>query len=866
MDIVLIFIVSFLILLMQAGFTLVAIGGFSAKNAGHIASRNLANFIVAILAFYFLGYALMFGWNNSGQFPVPDWGHKNLSIANGWENEALADRLVHTLVAATSVPIVAAVLVGRSPFLAGLASTLFLILVVYPIVGGWIWGGGFLTRWGMIDSAGSTVVFSVAGWVALGAALVLGPRREAKTLEDSMGIASGHSFPLLVLGAFLLWVGWWGYYLGALIPTMDLRFSLVGINTLLAGCGGTGGAFMTSWLFHGKPIPLFCFFGLLSGLVAGSGGIDLFRPLSILAVGAVAGGLLCVGFKGFGRLGINDPLGSVSIYGLGGLWGTLAVGLMGEGAPFLVPGEQGLSGWFMGGGTTLLGIQCLGIAVVFLFSFSVSWVFFRLLKMIGVLQVSPEQEQQGLDQAEHGMSAYPHWDQWQKELGHLLEEFKRAKELPLLHDISQTMHTLNLDEILKLILKGVAQGIGFDRVRLYLLDEKKNQLLCRVAVGVEKEKIENLNMPYDPEDNILSRAIRDRRPFIVEDARQDPRVNQGLIRLLEVKSFVAVPLLSRNRVLGGIAADNLISKAEIKESKLKSLMIFANQAALALENALMYEELRAFSAQLEERVRKATEELKFAHRQLLQSEKLAALGKIAAGIAHEIRNPLTSVKILIHSLADEQASPEAREKDLAVIEGEIGRMNKIIKQFLDFARPRPPSLEPTEIEKILEETINLLHYEMEGQKIRLIRDYAAGLPPVPMDPEQMKQVFLNLFLNSIQAMEEGGVLKISTNLTISPPGKNGDSWVEVGVCDTGKGIAEKIQERIFEPFFSTKAEGVGLGLPIAERIVNEHGGKMEVQSEPGRGATFWVRLPLGRGRRDEAGEMERFEPKVALRK
>ncbi|MCX5908156.1 MAG: hypothetical protein NTY64_13495, partial [Deltaproteobacteria bacterium] len=171
------------------------------------------------------------------------------------------------------------------------------------------------------------------------------------------------------------------------------------------------------------------------------------------------------------------------------------------------------------------------------------------------------------------------------------------------------------------------------------------------------------------------------------------------------------------------------------EDKLRSLMIFANQAALALENALMYEELKNSSSRLGELVKKATVELEATQRQLFQSEKLAALGKISAGIAHEIRNPLTSIKILIHSLADEKATHSSREKDMVVIEAEIERVNKIIKQFLDFARPRPPSLEPVDMARVLDDTLALLTPEMEGRGIRLQRRYSAGLPPVPMDSE-----------------------------------------------------------------------------------------------------------------------------------
>jgi signal transduction histidine kinase len=343
---------------------------------------------------------------------------------------------------------------------------------------------------------------------------------------------------------------------------------------------------------------------------------------------------------------------------------------------------------------------------------------------------------------------------------------------------------------------------------------------------------------------MVSRAIKERRPFIVEDASRDPRVNRGVINFLDVKSFAVVPLLSRDKVLGGIAADNLMSQTVITEKKLQSLMIFANQAALALENALMYEELRAFSNQLGEGVKRATAELEDTQRQLFQSEKLAALGKLSAGIAHEIRNPLTSIKILIHSLVDEMATAASREKDLAVIETEIERVNKIIKQFLDFARPRPPSLEPRDVRKVLEETIALVVYEMEAQGVLLKREDDPALPPVPMDGEQMKQVFLNLLLNAIQAMPQGGKLKVATAVQRHSGGTHGSPVVTITFQDSGEGIAEEIQSRIFEPFFSTKEEGIGLGLPIAQRIIEEHGGEIKLESTLGKGTTFYITLPL----------------------
>jgi len=503
-----------------------------------------------------------------------------------------------------------------------------------------------------------------------------------------------------------------------------------------------------------------------------------------------------------------------------------------------------VSGFFMGGGWELLAVQALTAGAVFLWAFPLSYGFFRVIQACSGLRAAPDEEEKGLDLAKYSLASYAMFTDFQKKQDEILEELQRVQELSLLREIGQSMHTLNLDEILELILQGVVAGIGFDRARLYLLDEGKNQLICRLAVGIGKDSLPTLSLPYDRDDNIISRAISEGKPFIVEDAARDPRVNRDLIGFLGVKSLAAAPLLSRKKVLGGIAADNLISEAKITEGKLQSLMIFANQAALALENALMYEELKSFNEQLGARVKKAAAELEATQKQLFQAEKLAALGKLSAGIAHEIRNPLTSIKILIHSLADPGATESSREKDLNVIESEIERVNKIIRQFLDFARPRPPSLEPVDARKLIEETLALVGYEIESQGVQLQQEDEGGLPPVAMDREQMKQVLLNLILNALQAMPQGGRLRIQTSLRASEEGGKTKRAVEIRVQDTGEGVPAEIQGKIFEPFFSTKEEGIGLGLSVAQRIVEEHGGTIRVASAEGGGTVFSITLPL----------------------
>ena len=845
MDMVWTLIASFLIFLMQAGFTLVEVGFTRAKNAGNVVMKNMIDFALGSIGFFFIGYGLMFGASALGLFGTSDFFLSHITLAGKVDNWKFANLMFQVVFAATAATIVSGAMSERAKFIGYLFYSVLISTLIYPVVGHWIWGGGWLARKGMIDFSGSTVVHSVGGWVSLAGVIVLGPRLGRHNRDGSVNIIPGHNIPLVALGVFILWFGWFGFNTGNTLSATNPSIALIAINTILAGASGALCTMALTWILRGKPDVGLTLNGVLSGLVSCTGGVAIISPFSAVAIGSLAGFILYFSLKAFERWRIDDPVGAISVHGVNGIWGTLAVGLFAQ--EQYVQNSLGYTanGLIFGGGVDLLAVQALAVVSVFLWAFPISFGFFKLLDATLGLRVSPEQEARGLDFGEHSMTSYPVFDEFQRKQEEIIEELERVRELSLLHDISQSMYTLNLEEILELILQGVARGIGFDRVRLYLLDEEKKQLVCKVAVGVEREKINSLSLPYDREDNIISRAILERRPFIVEDASRDPRVNRGLINFLDVKSFAAVPLLSREKVLGGIAADNLVSQRSITEKKLQSLMIFANQAALALENALMYEELRAFSSQLGERVKRATLELEETQRQLFQSEKLAALGKLSAGIAHEIRNPLTSIKILIHSLVDEMATPASREKDLAVIETEIEQVNKIIKQFLDFARPRPPSLEPIDVRKVLEETLALIVYEMEAQEVLLEREYAPGLPPVPMDREQMKQVFLNLLLNAIQAMEQGGKLKVATALKHPVPGANRGSFAKISFQDTGKGIPEDVKGKVFEPFYSTKEGGIGLGLSIAQRIVEEHGGEIRLESSPGKGTVFYLTIPYG---------------------
>jgi signal transduction histidine kinase len=341
----------------------------------------------------------------------------------------------------------------------------------------------------------------------------------------------------------------------------------------------------------------------------------------------------------------------------------------------------------------------------------------------------------------------------------------------------------------------------------------------------------------------VARSVFEKQPFIIPDASQDPRVNPILKEKFNLHSLVVIPLLVKEKALGVIAADHVEPGKNVTRETLESVITFAQQAGLAIHNAFRYQELKNFSQQMEEKIQKTTAELRKTEAQLIRSEKLAALGQLAAGIAHEIRNPLTSINILIHSLRESLSSKNSHREDLKVIEEEIDRINEIVDQFLRFARPSPPLLEKVEVPSIFEETLQLLRPQIEKQRISVQKNFRS-LPPITIDKEQMKQVALNLLLNAIQAMPKGGRLKLSGRIP------TGNQWIQLSIQDSGIGIPPEDMDKLFDPFFSTREGGIGLGLSIAHRIIDQHHGRIEAESTPRKGTLFTIMLPLEQRKED----------------
>ncbi|UCF70484.1 MAG: HAMP domain-containing protein, partial [candidate division WOR-3 bacterium] len=261
-----------------------------------------------------------------------------------------------------------------------------------------------------------------------------------------------------------------------------------------------------------------------------------------------------------------------------------------------------------------------------------------------------------------------------------------------------------------------------------------------------------------------------------------------------------------------------------------------NKMTTALQEAT--EGYQTLTNTLEEKVREKTEELRATQDFLIQSEKLASLGKLAAGVAHEINNPLTSILLNSHLLL-ERSSDEGNKENLQLIIDETARCGTIVSGLLEFARQTPPEKTPVDINKIIESTLLIMETQALVHKVRFVREFADGLSDIMVDVNKVKQVFTNIVMNAMEAMSHGGSLTIRTHLS-----EERDS-IEIEFEDTGKGIPDEYLKKIFDPFFSTKgAKGSGLGLAISYGIIQQHNGRIDVRSEVGKGTSITISLPL----------------------
>lgn len=392
---------------------------------------------------------------------------------------------------------------------------------------------------------------------------------------------------------------------------------------------------------------------------------------------------------------------------------------------------------------------------------------------------------------------------------------------------------LDKKTLLAKTMNTTTEAMGVEKASIILLDEEKGYYCMQSSKGFDKVKEEKFRLiSSDP----LITWLRKKREIVVkEELERDidklniPATATIIKKLNDMESEVCIPLITRQKLIGLCNIGKKMNGDMFSHEDIDLLETLGNQAAIAIENAQLYEGLKKSEAQMR------------------RADRLAALGTLTAGLAHEIRNPLVAIKTFTQLLPERFDDIEFRDHFLKVTSGEVDRICSLVNELLEFARPSEPYFQKENINEIAEKMIMLIMSEGKKKDIKINTKYNEKIPPIMIDKEQIKQVLLNLFLNAIEATSENGIITFETGLIHK---NNHRDYVQMKIRDTGEGIPKGDIEHIFTPFFTTKHHGSGLGLSISHKIVEEHMGYIEVESKVGEGSTFYVNLPLNPVRND----------------
>jgi hypothetical protein len=450
-------------------------------------------------------------------------------------------------------------------------------------------------------------------------------------------------------------------------------------------------------------------------------------------------------------------------------------------------------------------------------------------------------------------------------------QFNQA-ELNLKNEISELLlSTRDLHEILHMILVAATakEALGFNRAFLFLMKENENFLHGMVATGAltrdeayqtwarmaEKPQtlselfqshkrdisghdaaitslVRQIKIPLTDQASIFTRAVFRQQSFNMLDIGNLSVFDRSVLGCLGGVPFVLVPLISRGRTLGVLIADNFVTGNPIGQDDVVRLGAFANHASLAIENSRLYERLKEKVTELS----LANEELSANRDKLIRYERLSVVGEMAAKIAHDIRNPMTAIGGFARRMLKKGMGEGISGNYLQIIVQEVERLEKILGDILSFSKPSAPQFRSDDINRIIDETYALMGPELERHQVQVAKHLSLGLPSMMLDRDQIERVLINLIKNSMEAMPDGGVLTATSSLE--------GPWVRIETSDTGLGIATEDMDKIFEPFFTSKPTGSGLGLTLAVQIINSHGGSMNVLRHEPCGTSVIIHLPV----------------------
>ncbi|RMG96634.1 MAG: GAF domain-containing protein [Chloroflexi bacterium] len=410
----------------------------------------------------------------------------------------------------------------------------------------------------------------------------------------------------------------------------------------------------------------------------------------------------------------------------------------------------------------------------------------------------------------------------------------RSRALAAISDAGREIAaSLDLERTLRLVMRKAAETLPMDAGALFLFDQDAELYRVVVSHNLSSEHVEKVTFTFA--EGVPGWVVQTKRPLMIPDATQDGRVHPYVIQE-GVKSVLAIPLIASGQILGVLTLYCTQETHAFDEDALQLAQVFADQAAVFIQNAYLMDELRQAAADLEARVQERAEQLRQTQAQVIRAEKLAVVGRLAASVAHEVNNPLQAIALHLQLVTEAEVSDEVRAQ-LGIVQEELGRIAGIVQRLLDFQRPQAGEWRLYDVHELLEDVLKLAGKQLQQAGVKVECCFASRPVLVRAVGDQLKQVFLNLILNGVEAMPHGGRLGVTVQV-----GKNGRVCVEF--ADEGIGMSPEVMQHLFEPFFSTKQGGTGIGLAVSDEIVRRHGGKLGATSEEGQGSVFWVELPV----------------------
>lgn len=865
-DILWVVVSASLVFLMQAGFLCLEAGSTRRKNNINVVVKNIADLGVSVLCFWMFGFALMFGHSASSWFGtrplMPDLGQG--------EVELVAFFLFQVMFCSTAVTIVSGAVAERMRFDSYLVVSVLVSGLIYPIYGHWVWNGldrgtssGWLGQLGFVDFAGSTVVHSVGGWVALATVMTLGPRLGRFSTKRNRQAMMGYDMPLALLGVLLLWLGWFGFNGGS---TLALNGQVPGIlaNTVLAGAAGLLTPIALN-LPRGKPVPVMAVMnGSLAGLVAITANCHTVSAAAAVLIGVIGSLVMLLTERWLYRLQIDDVVGAIPVHLGAGIWGTLALALLGD--PELI--GTGLDR------ATQLRVQLLGVGTAGLWAFGISLGALSLLQRLGSIRVSRKHEQIGLNVAEHGATSDL------LDLFAVMRQQERTGSLQLRAPVESFTLVGQIAQRYNRMMNALEEATARNEAIVQTATEaivtvsKQDLRICTANPAVR-------TLFDTPEIEICGQSITSLIMLPSEHLNgQAPAA--AMAQFLSQASGDNIPyeVIGQRRNDGTLPIETTVSVTRTRQDDFYTLILRDITLRKQAEDAILDAKAKdRKSRQLEQ----ALKELQETQLQLAHSEKMSSLGQLVAGVAHEINNPVSFiygnlphakqyVRDLLRVVRGYQAEhPDTSEeldalieavdldylqsdldKLLKSMEGGAERIIEIVDSLRDFSRLGGTELKTVNIQEGIESTLTILRSQLRGSSrrpaVHLVKRYGA-LPPVECYASQLNQVFMNLFSNAIDALDEKAAAapgetwapKILIATQLSAPDR-----LQVHVADNGIGIPEELQQRILDPFFTTKpvGKGTGLGMSISYKIVVEHhGGKLKCVSAPQRGTRIIIEIP-----------------------